>query len=154
MFLELKWLFLPSCRSRIQGSNGNEYQTSDTMVLQLPRGGGLQKSSCFGEETATVWLEAVIAVPRLPLFLPSVWVHNNTWEWITSLPIPCIIVNAKGRSKRARPGTKAKTVMLFTSSASGNWHEHRFSVVSCSGLHLHFCGMSLCLHGLFWISDH
>ena len=49
-------------------------------------------------------------VPRPPLFLPSVCVHNNTREQktaITNLPILCIIVNAKGRSKWKRPGNKA-----------------------------------------------
>ena len=49
-------------------------------------------------------------VPRPPLFLPSVCIHNNTQERktaITNLPILCIIVNTKGRSKWGRPGNKA-----------------------------------------------
>ena len=40
-------------------------------------------------------------VSRPPPFLPSVCVHNNTQErktYFADLPIPCIIVNAKGRS--------------------------------------------------------
>ena len=51
-------------------------------------------------------------VPRPPPFLPSDCIHNNTWEQKTilifvDLPIPCIIVNTNGRSKRGRPRTEA-----------------------------------------------
>ena len=60
----------------------------------------------------------VASFPGLP-HLPSVCVHNNTWEQKTDLLIPCIIVNAKERSKRGRPGTEAMVCVTFFHSHPG-----------------------------------
>ena len=55
-------------------------------------------------------LLGVTSFPGLPCFYLLCLVHNNTQEQktaITNLPILCIIVNVKGRSKWKRPGNKA-----------------------------------------------
>ena len=48
-------------------------------------------------------------IPRLPLFLTPF--TFTILHGVEDLPIPCIIVNANGRSKRGRPGTEAKVAV-------------------------------------------
>ena len=88
-----------------------------SMPLKLPWNLLVQLFSRFPlYSDGTTWKSSSL-VPRPPPFLPFVCVHNNTWERKTDvlifvdLPIPCIIVNANGRSKRGRPGTEAKKAL-------------------------------------------
>ena len=82
------------------------------VVLTCPLAGSDSAPQSTTIERRDTYLH-ISLVPRPPPFLPSVCVHNNTQERKTGvlifidLPIPCIIVNANGRSKQGRPGTKA-----------------------------------------------
>ena len=81
---------------------------TDPLGIQIPQAylEDLYAHSVFSTYISTSF------VSRPSPFLPFVCIQNNTWKRKTGtlifadLRIPCIIVNANGRSKRGRPGTK------------------------------------------------